>query len=73
MVYKVKYEGNFNDNDSIEEYKTKEAAEQAIKDELENCKEHLQSLGYDYGVFGAKTEIWVPDGDEYASWERLWM
>ena len=73
MKYKVKYEDNLGNNDSVEEYETIEAAEHAIEEELENCKEYLQSLGYDYGDFGNKTEIWVPGGDQYASWERLWI
>ena len=33
---------------------------------------HLNS-NYDYADFGTKTEFWVPGGDEYATWERLWM
>ena len=73
MKYKVRYEDNTSANDWIDEYETEEAAENAIEEELENCKECLQSLGYDYGDFGNKTEIWVPDGNEYASWERLWI
>ena len=73
MKYKVRYEDNTSANDWIDEYETEEAAENAIKEELENCKEYLQSLGYDYGDFGNKTEIWVPRGNEYASWERLWI
>ena len=73
MKYKVRYEDNTGTNGWIDEYETEEAAENAIKEELENCKEYLQSLGYDYGDFGNKTEIWVPGGNEYASWERLWL
>lgn len=73
MKYKVRYEDNAGTNDWIDEYETEEAAENAIKEELENCKEYLQSLGYDYGEFGNKTEIWVPGDCIYVSWERLWM
>ena len=73
MKYKVRYSDNTSANDWIDEYETEEAAENAIEEELENCKEYLQSLGYDYGDFGNKTEIWVPDSNEYASWERLWI
>lgn len=72
MEYKVKYEDNTGNGDSIEVYKTEVEAEKAIDEELENCKEYFQSVGYDYGDFGNKTEIWVPGGNEYASWERLW-
>ena len=73
MKYKVRYSDNTSANDWIDEYETEEAAENAIEEELENCKEYLQSLGYDYGDFGNKTEIWVPGSNEYASWERLWI
>ena len=73
MKYKVRYSDNTSANDWIDEYETEEAAENAIEEELENCKEYLQSLGYDYGDFGNKTEIWAPGGNEYASWERLWI
>ena len=73
MKYKVRYSDNTSANDLIDEYGTEEAAENAIEEEFENCKEYLQSLGYDYGDFGNKTKIWVPGGNEYASWERLWM
>lgn len=73
MKYKVRYSDNTSANDWIDEYETEEAAENAIEEELENCKEYLQSLGYDYGDFGNKTEIWVPGGNKYASWERLWI
>ena len=73
MKYKVRYEDNTSANDWIDEYETEEAAENAIEEELKNCKEYLQSLGYDYGDFANKTEIWVPGGNEYASWERLWI
>lgn len=73
MKYKVRYSDNTSANDWIDEYETEEAAENAIEEEFENCKEYLQSSGYDYGDFENKTEIWVPGGNEYASWERLWM
>lgn len=73
MKYKVRYSDNTSANDWIDEYETEEAAENAIEEELKNCKEYLQSLGYDYGDFGNKTEIWVPGGNEYTSWERLWL
>ena len=73
MKYKVRYSDNTSANDWIDEYETEEAAENAIEEELENCIEYLQSLGYDCGDFGNKTEIWVPCGNEYASWERLWI
>ena len=51
----------------------KKKTELEIEEELENCKEYLQSLGYDCGDFGNTTEIWVPGGNDYASWERLWL
>lgn len=70
--FKVKYEDNTGNGDGITAYKTEKEAEMAIEEELENCKEWMQSEGYDYGDFGRKTEIWVPNGNEYASWERLW-
>ena len=73
MKYKVRYSDNTSANDWIDEYETEEAAENAIEEELENCKEYLQSLGYNYGDFGNKTGIWVSGGNEYASWERLWI
>ena len=62
MKYKVRYSDNTSANDWIDEYETEEAAENAIEEELENCKEYLQSLGYDYGDFGDRTDIWVPGG-----------
>ena len=73
MKYKVRYSDNISVNDWIDEYETEEAAENAIEEEFENCKEYLQSLGYDYGYFANNTEIWVTGGNEYASWERLWI
>jgi hypothetical protein len=73
MKYKVKYEDSSGGDDFIETYETEEAAEKAIAEDLENVKEWFQSMGYDYGDFGTKTEIWVPGGDQYASWERLWI
>lgn len=72
MKYKVKYEDNTGNDDCIETYESEEAAEKAIDEELNNYKEYMRPVGYDYGDFGSKTEIWVPGGDEYASWERLW-
>ena len=72
ITYKVKYEDNTGNNDGITTYETEEDAEKAIEEELENCKEWMQSKGYDYVNFGNKTEIWVPGGNEYASWKRLW-
>lgn len=72
-VYKVKYEDNSGNDDGITTYNTEEDAEKAIEEELENCKEWMQSKGYNYGDFGRKTEIWIPGGNEYASWERLWQ
>ena len=72
MKYEVKYEDNTGNDNRIEIYESEEAAEKAIDEELDNCKEYMQSMGYDYGDFGNKTEIWVPGGAEYASWERLW-
>lgn len=72
-TFKVKYEDNTGNDDRIDAYESEEAAEKAINEELDNCKEYMQSMGYDYGDFGRKTEIWVPGGNEYASWERLWQ
>ena len=71
MKYGVRYTDNC--DDSIQYYNTIEEAEKAIEEELENCKEYYQSLDYDYADFGAKTEFWGPDSDEYATWERLWV
>lgn len=73
MEYKVKYTDNTGCGDSIDEYNTIEEAEAAIEEELNNVKEYWQSLDYDYGDFGTKTEIWISGGDQYASWERLWI
>lgn len=70
--FKVKYEDNTGNEDRVDSYESEETAEKAIEEELDNCKECMQSMGYDYGDFGNKTEIWVPGGNEYASWERLW-
>lgn len=71
--FKVKYEDNTGNEDRVDSYESEEAAEKAIEEELDNCKEYMQSMGYDYGDFGRKTEIWVPGGNEHASWERLWQ
>ena len=73
MKFGVRYEDNILCDGSVEYYNTEQEAEASIDEELENVKEYLQSLGYDYGDFGTKTEIWVPGGNEYASWERLWI
>lgn len=73
MKYKVKYEDNTGVDDCIMEFDTEEEAEMVIEEDLENCKEHYQSLDYDYADFGNKTEFWVSGGSEYASWERLWL
>lgn len=74
--YRVKYEDNTGNGDGIDIYASEEEAEAAIEEELDNVKEVFQSLGYDYGESysegGLRTEIWVPGGDEYASWTRLW-
>lgn len=72
-LFYVKYEDNSGGGDRITVYKSEEEAEAAIDEELEDCKEWFQSLGYDYADFYYKTEIWVPGGNEYASWERLWL
>jgi len=73
MKYGVRYTDNIHCDDSVQYYDTIEEAEKAIEEELENCKEYCQSLDYDYADFGTKTEFWVPGGDEYATWERLWI
>ena len=71
-MYKVKYESNTGADDCIMEYNTIEEAEAAIEEDLENFKEYAEFIGYDYGKFGSKTEIWALGSNEYASWERLW-
>jgi hypothetical protein len=70
-VYSVKYEDS-SGNSSIDVYVTEEEAEQAIENELNNVKEGMKDMDYDYGDFGRMTEIWIPNGDAYASWKRLW-
>lgn len=70
-IYKVKYEDNTG-NDNTSSYNSIAEAEAAIEEELNLCKEWMQSMGCVCGDFGRKTEIWVPGGGEYASWERLW-
>ena len=71
MKYRVKYEDN-NGNDEIVEFNTKEEAEKAIEDDLKCCIKFAQDCNFDCAKFGNKTEFWIIDGDEYASWERLW-
>lgn len=70
MEYRVRYEDN-EGNDSIESYSSEQEANEAIEKELNLVKDMYED--YDYGDFGAKTEIWKPDGNEYSSWERLWL
>lgn len=72
MKYKVRYEDNTGIDNCIMEFYSEEEAENAIEEDLNNCKEYCQSLDYDYADFGNRTEFWVSGGDEYASWERLW-
>lgn len=73
-MFKVKYEDNSGCSDGINEYETEEAAEKAIEEELDNVKDWFDQTykDYDYVNFGTKTEIWVPGGNWYASWDRLW-
>lgn len=72
--YEVRYEDNTGCENGITTYATEEKAEAAIKKQLEEVKEYFQfmSSDYDYRDFGTKTEIWEKDGNQYASWERLW-
>ena len=72
MKYFVRYDDNTGNGVYIMEFDSEEDAERAIEEDLQNCKDYCQSLEYDYGDFGSKTEFWVVGGDEYASWERLW-
>lgn len=73
MKYKVKYTDNTGREDISMAFRTEEEAEEFIEKDLETVKEHCQSLDYDYGDFGNKTEFWVKDSNYYASWERLWQ
>lgn len=70
MEYRVRYEDN-EGNDSIESYSSEQEANEAIEKELNLVKDMYED--YDYGDFGTKTEIWKPNGNEYSSWERLWL
>lgn len=73
-MFKVKYEDNSGCESSVDEYETEVTAENVIAEELDDVKEWFQQISgdYDYGDFGTKTEIWVPGGNGYASWDRLW-
>lgn len=70
-MYKVKYTDNTGNNDSIQEYSTKEKAMEAINSELDEVREYFKGRNYDYGESGNKTEIWDEDGGEYACWEII--
>lgn len=70
MEYRVKYEDN-EGNDGVMTYVSKHEADNAIEEELELVKKEYEN--YDFGDFGAKTEIWESGGNRYASWERLWQ
>ena len=72
MKYKVRCIDN-NGNDDIVEFNTTEEAERAIEDDLNCCKEFAKDFDYNCANFGNKTEFWISDGNEYVSWERLWM
>ena len=72
MKYKVRCTDN-EGNDDIIEFNTEEEAERAIEDDLNCCKEFSKDFDYDYADFGNKTEFWISGGNEYVSWERLWM
>lgn len=74
MEYRVRYDDNAGD-DYVLTFASKEEAEQAIEEDLENCKQYFirSGLSYDYADFGNKTEIWARGKDEYFSWERLWI
>lgn len=75
LDYKVRYEDNTGCV-STNHYKSKEAAEAAIEEELEELKEYFRGRYYNYGEFttddGVATKIWEYDGDEYAIWVRQW-
>lgn len=71
--YEVRFTDNTGCNDSIESYNTEAEAEAAIREELQMVEDSWKSKGYDYSKIGKVTEIWVPGGDQYAIWERLWQ
>ena len=72
MTYWVKYEDNTGE-DCLMSFDSEEAADTTIEDELHECMEFFQSVAYDYTDNGKKVEFWVCGGDEYASWDRLWI
>lgn len=73
MEYKVRYINNLDPEDCVFEFNTEEEAEGFIEDELNCCKELAKDYDYDYADFGNKTEFWISGGNEYVSWERLWI
>ena len=72
MTCWVKYEDNTGE-DCLMSFNSEEAANTTIEDELHECMEFFQSVAYDYSDNGKKVEFWVCGGDEYASWDRLWI
>lgn len=73
MKYKVRYINNIDPEDCILEFNTEEEAEGFIEEGLNLYKEYNKDFDYDYADFGNKTEFWVCNDVEYASWERLWL
>ena len=74
MVYKVKYESNY-EEDSFETYNSKEEAEKSIQRELDDIIiEYEDDYGddYDYGTGGGETEIFSLNGGRYDRWIRMW-
>jgi hypothetical protein len=73
MKYKVRYINNIDPEDCVLEFNTEEEAEAFIEEGLNIYKEYGKNFDYDYADFGNKTEFWISGGDEYASWERMWI
>ena len=71
MKYKVRYEDN-NGNDETIEFSTVEEAEKFIDEDLNRCIELVKDYNWDYGMFGRDTELWTIGNDFYHSWKRLW-
>ena len=79
MTYKVKYEGNYED-DSYETYNSIEEAEKSIQEELDGIIPEYEEDGedsYDYGTENNEygnltTEIFQLGGGRYDRWIRMW-
>lgn len=70
--YEVRYTDNTEPQDFILSFESEAKAEAAIEKDLQLFKAAWVDQDYDYGDFGNVTEIWIPGGDKYARWERLW-